>query len=115
MSLDVYLYSDVGVHPEHTEQVRWYEANITHNLTEMAEKAGIYYVLWRPEEINAVHAADILPVLRQGLAELAMYPDKYKAFNPKNGWGTYEGLINFTKNYIEACEKYPLALIEVWR
>ncbi len=33
---------------EETNEV--YSANITHNLGEMADKAGIYYALWRPEE-----------------------------------------------------------------
>lgn len=29
-----------------------YHANITHNLGKMAEAAGIYHALWRPDEIG---------------------------------------------------------------
>ena len=33
-----------------------YSANITHNLGKMAEEAGIYKHLWRPEEIGITKA-----------------------------------------------------------
>lgn len=45
MSLDVYL---TAVRPTEV-----FSANITHNLGEMADKAGIYKACWRPEEIGA--------------------------------------------------------------
>ena len=31
-----------------------FTANITHNLTKMADSVGVYKALWRPEEINCL-------------------------------------------------------------
>ena len=36
-----------------------FDANITHNLTDMANAAGIYGVVWRPEE-NGIDCAEQL-------------------------------------------------------
>jgi hypothetical protein len=92
-----------------------YSANITHNLNTMADKAGIYEALWRPEEINITKAAFLIVPLRMGLERLKANPDEFKKYNPKNGWGTYEGLVQFVEKYLEACRNYPNAKIEVSR
>lgn len=106
MSLDVYLNSN-------NECV--FEYNITHNLNKMADAAGIYQTLWRPEEIGAVHSKDIIEHLKHGLIELVTRCSHYKTFEPANGWGTYEGLVKFVTAYLTACCEYPEALIEVSR
>lgn len=111
MSLDVYLNTtdidgnDMGV----------YDANITHNLGKMAQEAGIYKALWRPEEEGWKTAKDITPILEKGLADLKKRPDLYKKFNAENGWGLYEHFVPFVEEYLEACKKYPSAIIEVSR
>lgn len=92
-----------------------YHANITHNLGTMADKAGIYEALWRPEEIGITHAHQLIEPLKAGLATLREKPDYFKQFNPANGWGDYEGLVRFTENYLQACEKYPQAEVSAWR
>lgn len=92
-----------------------YSANITHNLGKMAAEAGVYEALWRPEEINATHASDLLAALRRGLDNLIENPDHFKAFNPSNGWGDYNGLVSFVTRYLEACEMYPDAEVSVSR
>jgi precorrin-6x reductase len=48
MSLDIWL--EISATP--------FEANITHNLNRMAEAAGVYKVLWRPEE-NEIKCARV--------------------------------------------------------
>lgn len=57
-----------------------YSANITHNLNRMAEAAGIYKELWRPEEVGIVKAAQLVEPLRAGLARL------------REGTGAFPGL-----------------------
>ena len=108
MSLDVYL-----THPESKEP--YYSANITHNLGKMADAAGIYYALWRPEEIGAVTASDIIPLLEDGLATLYADSDKYREFDSPNGWGIYDHFVPFVRKYLDACKDYPDAIIEVSR
>lgn len=107
MSLDVTLTA--------TRPTEVYSANITHNLNGMALEAGIYYQLWRPEDVGIKIAGDLIEPLRAGLAELESNPDKYKVLNPKNRWGSYDGLVIFVRDYLKACETYPDAIIDVSR
>jgi len=92
-----------------------FDANITHNLRKMAEKAGIYQALWRPEEIGAETADSLILLLSGGLVNLISNPEFFKTFNPENGWGTYEQLVQLVKDYLKACIDFPEAIIEVDR
>ena len=92
-----------------------YERNITHNLNKMAKDAGIYMHLWRPDEIGIEYAAQLIEPLQCGLALLLSDPERFRALNPDNGWGNYDGLVDFVGSYLEACEKHPGAKIEVSR
>ena len=92
-----------------------FSANITHNLGKMAAEAGIYEQLWRPEEVGITHARQLVEPLRDGLGELNADPERFKAFNPENGWGNYEGLCAFTAEYLAACERWPEAEVRVWK
>jgi len=103
------------VAPSRTGDNGVYQANITHNLNKMAGEAGIYQALWRPEEIGITKAAQLIDPLRDGLALLESDPERFKALNPSNGWGSYESLVEFVRKYLAACEKYPQARIKVSR
>jgi hypothetical protein len=123
-----------------------YSHNITHNLTRMADAAGVYTALWRPAEmldpekaarireqeeagnyheaggayeiersLPVVHARDLIRPLTDGLAKLRGNPETFKTLNPENGWGNYEGLVNFVADYLNACKEYPDAIVEVSR
>lgn len=140
MSLDVYLYRkryfsyDKGeTYTEDNEQVYW--ANITHNLTEMADKARIYEAIWRPhrlkkgynipendykaesefEDNQKTNASEIIEILEKGLQDLKARPEYFKKFNSPNGWGTYKHFVHFVQKYLEACKEYPDAIIKVSR
>ena len=92
-----------------------YTANITHNLTKMASEAGIYQHLWRPDEIDVKKAKDLIEPLKDGLALLQSDPERFKVFNPLNGWGYYEGFVRFVGGYLTACYWFPEADVSVWR
>lgn len=107
-----------GIEPYHSgapDQDCVFDYNITHNLNQMADAAGIYKYLWRPDEINISKAGQLIEPLKIGLKELEDNPEKYKALNPANGWGNFEGLVNFVKSYLSACIQYPDADIELSR
>lgn len=107
MSLDVYLSSGDGLD---------YSANITHNLGMMADEAGIYEALWRPEEIGLKTARELIEPLRAGLVRLLTEDrEKFLQHSPKNGWGTYDGLVEFVSSYLRACEENPDATVSVSR
>lgn len=145
MSLDIYLISeetDIPCECSHCEHKHFrkgydtfYEDNITHNLGSMATEAGLYEALWRPHRLkdgynipNGAHdaeyefekenpslAKDIIAKLEQGLDLLTKDPERFKKFNPENGWGKYENLVKFTKDYLTACKEYPEAIISISR
>lgn len=96
-----------------TNEVYW--GNITHNLGEMASQAGIYMHLWRPEEIGVTKAVQLIEPLTDGLERLVSCPHRFIAFNPANGWGSYDGFIAFVANYLNACRTYPEADVRVSR
>lgn len=92
-----------------------YSNNITHNLYKMATEANLYNALWEPENIPAVIAEDLIPYLVEGLKNLYANRTFLEIFNPSNGWGNYEILVDFTESYLLACIKYPKAKVEVSR
>ncbi len=120
MSLDVSLirrcqvsYDEGKTVTETEEEV--FEANITHNLNTMADKAGIYHACWRPEDIGATKAKDIIPLLEKGYNDLKDRPDYFKQFNASNGWGLYKHFLPWVEKYLNACKDYPESEISVWR
>lgn len=107
MSLDVCLRA--------VKPVAVFDYNITHNLSRMAEEAGIYQYLWRPEELHIKVASELIVPLEAGLARLHAEPERFKAFNPSNGWGDYYGLVRFVEAYLDACRENPDATVEADR
>lgn len=107
MSLDVYLYA--------VRRVNIYDANVTHNLNDMADAAGIYKHLWRPDELGIKTARELIVPLETGLRWLRENPEQARMHNPENGWGSYEGLIKFVESYLAACVENPDAEIAVSR
>lgn len=120
MGLDVYLnqkkhvsYDDCKTFKVEIEEV--FNWHITHNLGKMADEACVYEALWRPEELKIDTAKDLIPLLEKGLEKLKIDPSYFRSFNPTNGWGSYEGLVDCVENYLSACKQYPNAEIEVSR
>ena len=113
MSLDV----DLMV----TQPVSVYYNNITHNLGKMAGEVKLsngltlYDVMWRPDERGLKFAKDISELLDEGWNILLSEPDYFKTFNPDNGWGSYEGLIDFVYRYRNACWDNPDAELSISR
>lgn len=89
--------------------------NITHNLSAMANAAGLYNVLWRPEEIGVTKAVQLIDPLSIGLHALQVSESDMKKLNPSNNWGDYEGLVQFVEHYLEACRSYPDADVRALR
>ena len=127
-------FPDAEVEENEFETSEVFNYNITNNLTEMANACGLYEPLWRPhllksnwidtqdykkeyrfETDNPSEAWEIIPKLKEGIEELKSNPEKYKKYNPDNGWGNYEGLLKFAEEYLKACENYPNAIIGVSR
>ena len=98
-----------------------FSMNITHNLGLMARSVvlenglTLYDVLWRPDEHGYYTASDIAPLLHEGMVKLISSPEEYKKYNPENGWGEYDGLVNFVREYYNACLTNPEAELRISR
>jgi len=99
MSLDFYL--------EETKPCEVYWRNITHNLAEMADEAGIYKQLWHPDSIGYTKARQLIPDLRKGLELLKSDPERFRKHDSPNGWGTYPNFVVFVEDILKACIENP--------
>lgn len=107
MSLDVSLSKTI------TAEV--FSSNITHNLNKMAEEAGVYMHLWRPEEIGITKAEQLIEPLRAALARMKADSERFEKHNAANSWGLYKHFVPWAEEYLRACEKHPDADVSVSR
>lgn len=84
--------------------------NITHNLIPMWGKAGIYSTLYNS---SGLKAKDVVNDLKSGLNLMRLNPSIFRALNPYNNWGSYEGALDFLKRIIEGFERFPDCIIHV--
>ena len=83
--------------------------NYTSNTAAMIkEVCGSY-----PSEWSGERCADMYPTLMQGASLLNLHPQRYRQFEPDNGWGTVESTAKFLRQIADNCDKYPTAVIEV--
>jgi hypothetical protein len=126
-------YDEGKTYEEEDEVV--YDANITHNLGEMASEAGIYEALWRPHRLRpdynipesdhhaewefedsvTIKAKEIIPLLEKGLLDLKSRPKHFEKFNSPNGWGLYVNFVPFCEKYLNACKEHPEAIVKADR
>jgi hypothetical protein len=59
-------------------------------------------------------AAEAIGPLTSAVASMEGNPDTYRALNPENGWGDYEGALDYLRRFLAACEAHPNAVIAGW-
>jgi len=80
--------------------------NYTHNTNGMLKEAGL--IEW-PYAISGMGCTELVTKLTKGIEKLKAEPDKYRAMNPENGWGDYDGLLAKLKAILEVAIKFPSA------
>lgn len=65
--------------------------NYTYNVSGMLSDVGIDWY----RQMNRMPVTDALPILEAAIAKLEADPEKYRAMNPENGWGSYDGLLRW--------------------
>lgn len=93
-----------------------YFINITHNLNIMAEHVPIgdvnlYKVLWRGDELEdpIVKGKQFDEYLYDGISFLIKKKKYLMKYNPENGWGNYDSLLQFTKDCLALSIQHPNA------
>ena len=67
-------------------------ANITWNVRKIIKLST--ELPWINEANNG-YCKDVIPKISLGLSRLLANPEKYRAYEAENGWGTVRGTINF--------------------
>ena len=62
----------------------------TYNLGQMFRTA----TGWEFEQSKWYRVSEVYPKILRGLAELIAYPNKYKKYEPDNGWGTIANAVS---------------------
>jgi hypothetical protein len=102
MSLDISVVAKV--------EATVVDKNITHNLTDMWEEAGIYDALYNSDGEKVY---EILPELEAGLRKMVADPAHYEKFNSPNGWGTYKNAVPWLTGLIMEMKDYPFGIIKI--
>lgn len=140
MSYDVYFEIDTG--GDESTEVGW--CNYTSNVSGMWSKAlqlpekpqfnddGTPRMCrsydretkeWREEQCNnwglgLIHeapASEAAGILAAAVERMAASPEEYKPMEPDNGWGDYEGALEFLRWVAEMAAKHPATTIRISR
>lgn len=87
-----------------------FDSNMTSNVAPMWRKAGADLA-----EMHGKTAAECAPVLAAAVLAMEMDPAGYKLMDPPNGWGDYEGCLDFLRSIRDACVRHPACVVEVSR
>lgn len=97
----------------------WQWSGMTYNCSPMFRQAGFYDAIKAPLDarmedkvVPATMVKDVVDLVRAGLKDMIDNADDYRKLNPSNGWGDYEGALKFTKELLDACERFPDGIVD---
>lgn len=95
---------------DHVDGWRNYTSNVSPMWTKaMGANLGDLIDQW------GYRCANLLPHLRLGIAVMKAYPEPFKAMNPSNGWGDYDGALGYLEWMAAMCCEWPDVKVTVWR
>jgi hypothetical protein len=87
------------------------EFNYTYNVSRMFYD---YYVMDGIRTIRGKTGEEAHPLLTGLLKHMQAHPERMRGMEPSNGWGSYEGAMNWVSSMIDACLQYPTERWEGW-
>lgn len=106
MSYDVWLEIDTGgERPARVSE----SLDPTYNLAPMFALAlgmGL-------RDLTGKTGADAQPILRKAVAAMETDPRRFRALNSPNGWGSYDGALEFFRLFLADCVAHPKASIHI--
>ena len=92
MSYDITLNINTGIEDYPVADC----GNCTYNISPMHKKAMGFTL----SQLDGKKATEIIPILREGIKNMQDCPAIYKAMNPDNGWGNYEGALEYLQTIL---------------
>lgn len=112
MSYDGWLVIDTGgPEPATVAELGNYTSNVSPMWAKALAAAGEDI---RLSDTEGRLAADVLPLLIAAVSHMRENPDEYRAMNPPNGWGDYEGALRYLVGVAKACELHPKTTLHWW-
>ncbi|MFB9485547.1 hypothetical protein ACFFSH_40265 [Streptomyces filamentosus] len=110
MSYDISLYLQVDTgDPEPIDYCAAEIGNYTTNVAGMWHDALGH----RLADLHGRRAGDCSDALTRAVHDMQQRPDHYQAMNPRNGWGDYEGALDYLARLRIACLAHPAAEIHI--
>lgn len=81
--------------------------NITTNINRMLREAG--FPSW--QMLDGLSADVVGLLMGRAVIELGKDPQRYRALQPDNGWGTYEGLIEWMREVLAVLDRHPTGIV----
>jgi len=108
MSWDIELEIDAG--GDRMESL--WDSNMTYNVSPMFYDAFEMETGFRG--LDRMRTTEAVPILERAIKKMRADPDKYKAMESDNKWGTYDQALGFLKAVLYHCHKYPAATIRIY-
>jgi hypothetical protein len=83
--------------------------NYTYNCAPMLTKAANISLL----DLRGAQCKEVVPILSAAIDTMTIDPKVYKALEPENGWGDYEGWLRYLRTVRDACQDHPLCTLHV--
>lgn len=64
-------------------------------------------------ELHGMPASECIPSLETAVADMEAFPHKYLPMNPDNGWGNYQGALEYLQTLLIACKKHQNTIIDI--
>ncbi len=106
MSYDVWLEVDTGG----PEPVEVWERNHTSNTAGMWRGAGLDL-----GGCDGRQAAQVVEGVAAAVEVMERDPERFRAMNPPNGWGSYESCLAFLTAIRDACVAHPATTVRISR
>ncbi|SRR6266540_4134693 len=114
MSYDVTFEADMGLgdeNPDLENGWRNYTSNVSRMWFEALGNSQTLGDLLDPKPI----ASTLIEPLNRAIATMMETPEYFRAMNPLNGWGSYEGALEYLIWIRDHCVKWPSARVRVSR
>lgn len=83
-------------------------SGVTWNIMPMYRLAGLEF-----RTLDGETGRDALVRIEAALEKMKREPEKYRALNPSNGWGSYEGAVEVLERFAEVCREMPDGIVDV--
>lgn len=111
MSLDLFLAKPPCPTCNHETEAEHY--NYTYNVSRMWY--AVYPDAKNMVDIDGMTGDEALPKILAAIKYMNANKDDLEAINPANGWGNYDGFLDFLIQVSAACLKNPDLVWSSWR